>query len=36
LLLRDDLRDETAEREAQQIDFAKTESAYERARPFLR
>src|SRR5467141_3554006 len=29
LLLRDDLRDETAEREAQQIDFAKTESAYE-------
>src|ERR1700704_7106101 len=30
LLLRDDLRDETAEREAQQIDFAKTEGAYER------
>jgi hypothetical protein len=30
LLLRDDLRDETAEREAQQIDFARTESAYER------
>src|SRR5216683_1454314 len=30
LLLRDDLGDETAEREAQQIDFAKTESAYER------
>jgi hypothetical protein len=28
--LRDDLRDETAEREAQQIDLAKTESAYER------
>jgi hypothetical protein len=30
LLLRDDLRDETAEREAQQIDFGETESAYER------
>jgi len=30
LLLRDDLRDETAEREAQQIDFGKAESAYER------
>src|SRR4051794_38364388 len=29
LLLRDDLRDETAEREAQQIDFAKTESVDE-------
>src|SRR5258705_3783889 len=29
LLLRDDLRDETAERKAQQIDFAKTESTYE-------
>ena len=27
--MRDDLRDETAEREAQQIDFAKTESTYE-------
>ena len=29
LLLRDDLRDETAEREPKQIDFIKTESAYE-------
>ena len=30
LLLRDSLRDETAEREAQQIDFAEAERAYER------
>jgi hypothetical protein len=30
LLLRDDLRDEAAEREAQQIDFAKAQSADER------
>src|SRR5258705_13776942 len=30
LLLRDDLSDETAEREAEQIDFAETKSAYER------
>jgi hypothetical protein len=29
LLLRDDLSDETAEREAEEIDFAKTQSAYE-------
>src|SRR5258708_6535497 len=32
LLLRDDLRDEAAEREAEEIDFAKTLSAYERDR----
>src|SRR5258706_9642455 len=30
LLLRDDLSDETAKREAEEIDFAKTQSAYER------
>src|SRR3954462_3691678 len=30
LLLRDDLRDETAEREAQQVDLAETERAHER------
>src|SRR5258705_11151784 len=29
LLLRDDLSDETAKREAEEIDFAKTQSAYE-------
>src|SRR5258708_22560374 len=32
LLLRDDLGDEAAEREDEEIDFAKTQSTYERAR----